>query len=276
MPISEDCAARVEEIRKDRASGAARLALRAATLLVEYAASAPSDIPEIAHALIEAQPSMAPIYNLARRVLASSDVKAACSEFLEAMEQGGTRVAEIAATLIEDGMTVMTHSFSSTVLAGFREAHQDGRNFTVICPESRPVCEGIALAASLGMGGIGACVITDAAAFRLLPTAQLVWMGADAISLRGFSNKTGTALIALAARQLGVPFYVLCSSDKFLPASYSPPPEEPKDPAEILDRQLPHVSAVNYYFDLTPLSLISGVVTESGIVAPEELRRMLA
>jgi len=52
MPISEDCAARVEEIRKDRASGAARLALRAATLLVEYAASAPSDIPEIAHALI--------------------------------------------------------------------------------------------------------------------------------------------------------------------------------------------------------------------------------
>jgi translation initiation factor 2B subunit (eIF-2B alpha/beta/delta family) len=69
---------------------------------------------------------------------------------------------------------------------------------------------------------------------------------------------------------------VLCSSDKFLPAFYSPPPEETKDPAEILDRQLPHVRAVNYYFDLTPLSLISGVVTESGIVAPAELRRMLA
>ena len=275
MAISEDCAARIDEIGKDRASGAARLAVRAASLLVEYAESAPEDIPEIANAVIGAQPSMAPIYNLARRALASSDVKAACTEFLESMEQGGARVAEVAATLIEDGMTVMTHSFSSTVLAAFREAQQGGRKFTVICPESRPVCERIALAASLGMDGIGACVITDAAAYRLLPTAQLVWMGADAISLRGFSNKTGTALIALAARELGVPLYVLCSSDKFLPASYSPPPEAPKNPTEILDRELPHVTAINYYFDLTPLSCVTGIVTENGIVAPEELKRML-
>ena len=250
--------------------------MRAASLLVEYAESAPEDIPEIAQALIEAQPSMAPIYNLVRRVVASPDVKTACTEFLDSMEQGATRVAEIAATLIEDGMTVMTHSFSSTLLAAFREAHQSGRNFTVICPESRPVCEGIALAASLGMSGIGARVIADAAAYRLLPTAQIVWVGADAISLQGVSNKTGTALIALAARELGVPFYVLCSSDKFLPASYSPPPEGPKNPAEILDRELPHVTAINYYFDLTPLSCVSGIVTEDGILAPDELKRMLA
>jgi translation initiation factor eIF-2B subunit delta len=276
MAISEDCAERLDEIRKDRASGAARLTVRAASLLVEYAESAPEDIPEIAQALIEAQPSMAPIYNLVRRVVASPDVKTACTEFLDSMEQGATRVAEIAATLIEDGMTVMTHSFSSTLLAAFREAHQSGRNFTVICPESRPVCEGIALAASLGMSGIGARVIADAAAYRLLPTAQIVWVGADAISLQGVSNKTGTALIALAARELGVPFYVLCSSDKFLPASYSPPPEGPKNPAEILDRELPHVTAINYYFDLTPLSCVSGIVTEDGILAPDELKRMLA
>lgn len=275
MAIPEDCAERLNEIRKDRASGAARLAVRAASLLVEYAESAPGDIREIADALIEAQPSMAPIYNLVRRVLAASDVKAACTEFLESMEQSGMRVAEIAATLIENGMTVMTHSFSSTVLAASREAQQSGRKFTVICPESRPVCEGIALAASLGMGGISARVITDAAAYRLMPEAQLVWVGADAISLRGFSNKTGTALIALAARELGVPFYVLCSSDKFLPPSYSPPAEAPKSPAEILDRDLPHVTAVNYYFDLTPLSCVSGVVTETGILAQDELKRIL-
>jgi translation initiation factor eIF-2B subunit delta len=203
-------------------------------------------------------------------------VKTACIEFLESMEQSAARVAEIAVTLIEDGMTVMTHSFSSTVLAAFREAHQGGKSFTVICPESRPICEGVALAASLGMGGINASVITDGAAYHLLPGVQLVWVGADAISLRGISNKTGTALIALAARELGVPFYVLCSSDKFLPASYTPPPEAPKNPAEILDRELPQVTAVNYYFDLTPLSCVAGIVTESGILAPDELKRVLA
>lgn len=274
--MTEDCVARLNEIRKDRASGAARLAVRAATLLVEYADAAPGDIPEIANALIEAQPAMAPIYNLARRALVSPDVKTACTEFLDSMEHSAASVAEIAATLIEDGMMVMTHSFSSTVLASFREAHQSSKDFTVICPESRPVCEGVALAASLGMSGVSASVITDAAIYRLLPGVQMVWVGADSISLRGISNKTGTALMALAARELGVPFYVLCSSDKFLPASYSPPSEAPKSPEEILERQLPHVTAVNYYFDLTPLACVSAIVTESGILAPDELKRILA
>ena len=275
MAISEDCAARLDEIRKDRTSGAARLAVRAATMLVEYDERAPADIPDIASALIQAQPSMAPIYNLAQRVLAASDVKTACIEFLDSMERNAARVAEFAASLIEDGMTVMTHSFSSTVLAACREARQNGKRFSVICPESRPVCEGVALAASLGMHGIGASVITDAAVYRLLPEARLVWVGADAVSRRGISNKTGTALMALAAREVGVPFYPLCSSDKFLPSSYDPPPESPKSPQEIMDRELPQVTAVNYYFDLTPLACVTGVVTEKGILTRAELWEML-
>jgi translation initiation factor eIF-2B subunit delta len=276
MAIPEECAARLDEIRKDRASGAARLTVRAATLLVEYSHLGREQIREIGEALIEAQPAMAPIYSLVHRVLGSGDTTAACTEFLDAMEQGGARVAQIAASLLEDGAVVMTHSFSSTVLAACREGRQEGKRFTVICPESRPVCEGIALAASLGMDGINASVITDAAIFRLLPGVNLVWVGADAISPRGISNKTGTALMALAAREKGVPFYVLCSSDKFLPASYSPPPEEPKSPREILERDLPQVTAINYYFDLTPLDLVTGVVTETGILTPGELQKKLA
>jgi translation initiation factor eIF-2B subunit delta len=276
MAISEECALRVDEIRKDRASGAARLTVRAAALLIDYGESPREQIREIADALIGAQPAMGPIYNLAQRVLASADVKAACIEFLESMEQGGMRVAQSAASLIEDGATLMTHSFSSTVLAACREASQNGKRFSVICPESRPICEGVALAASLGMDGTDASVITDASVFRLLPDVDLVWVGADSISPRGVSNKTGTALMALAAREMAVPFYVLCSSDKFLPASYTPPPEERKSPAEILERDLPQVVAINYYFDLTPLSYVTGIVTESGILTPSELQRMLA
>jgi translation initiation factor eIF-2B subunit delta len=276
MAITDACVVRLDEIRKDRTSGAARLAVRAATMLVEYGESAPGDIPEIADALIQAQPSMGPIYNLAQRARASSDVKAACVEFLESMEHNAARVAEIAASLIEDGMQVMTHSFSSTVLAACLEARHEGKRFSVVCPESRPVCEGVALAASLGMHGIDASVITDAAVYRLLPEVKLVWVGADSVSRRGISNKTGTAMLALAARELGVPSYALCSSDKFLPASYEPPPESPKSPKEIMERELPHVTAVNYYFDLTPLAFVTGVVTDKGILTPAELLTILA
>lgn len=275
MAIPEVFQARLEEIRHDRASGAAKLTVLAATVLIECAQAAPEQVGETARELNAAQPAMGPMFNLTRRVLASSDVPAACQEFLESMERSAAQVARNAAALISDGMTVMTHSFSSTVREACRMAYRHGRRFSVICPESRPVCEGIAMAASLGGQGINAFVIADAAIYRCLAGAQLVWVGADAISSRGVFNKTGTSLLALAAHERGVPVYVLCGSNKFLPASYEPPPEEPKNPGEILDRDLPHVTALNYYFDLTPLTYVSGVVTEDGILTQATLREKL-
>jgi len=266
---------RIDEIRKDRASGAAKLTLRAATLLVECAQDAPEDVPGVARALMAAQPAMGPVFNLAWRALSSLDTAAACRDFLARMEENTARVAEIAAGLVKDGGRVMTHSFSSTVLAAFGEASRQGKRFSAICTESRPVCEGVAMAASLGMAGIEAAVIADAALYRLMPEAGLVCLGADAISPRGIFNKTGTALVALAARELGVPVYVLCPSDRILPRPYDPPPENPKDPRELLERELPHVTALNYYFDVTPLEYVFGVVIEDGILTPAELRARL-
>jgi translation initiation factor 2B subunit (eIF-2B alpha/beta/delta family) len=265
----------IDEIRKDRASGARKLALRAAMLLIRCARDAEEDVPELARALMAAQPAMAPVFNLAWRALASSDVAGACTEFLESMERNTARVAELAADLVDDGVRAMTHSFSSTVLAAFREASRQGKRFSVICPESRPICEGVAMAASLGMAGIDSSVIADSAVYRFLPEARLALVGADAVSPRSVFNKTGTALLALAAGTFGVRVYALCPSDRFLPRPYEPPPEEPKNPRELLERELPHVSAVNYYFDATPIEYVSGFVTEDGILTPAEMRDRL-
>jgi len=265
----------VDEIRSDRASGAAKQTLRAARLLGECSQYAPDDLPEIAAALIAAQPATGSVYNLVKLALRSPDVAVACQEFLESMERSAARVAEITAALVSDGATVMTHSFSSTILTALREASHGGKRFSVICPESRPICEGIAMAASLGMSGIAASLIADSAIHRMLSEARLVLVGADAVSPRGIFNKTGTALLALSARELGVPVYVLCSSCKFLPRFYEPPPETLKDPRELLEHDVPHVTVVNYHFDMTPLDYVSGIVTEAGVLTPAELRKML-
>ncbi|HEY1206172.1 MAG: hypothetical protein ABSH46_22590 [Bryobacteraceae bacterium] len=266
----------IDEIRNDRASGAIKQTVRAAKLLVECAQYAPEDLPEIAGALIAAQPATGPIYNLATLALRSPDVTAACREFLEFMDRSAARVAERAAALVSDGATVMTHSFSSTILTALREAFWEKKRFSVICPESRPICEGIAMAASLGMVGITVSLIADSAIHHVLPEVQLVLVGADAVSPRGIFNKTGTSLMALAARELGVPVYVLCSSCKFLPRFYDPPPETRKDARELLERELPHVTVVNYHFDVTPFDYVSGIVTEDGVLTPAELREKLA
>jgi len=265
----------IDEIRKERSSGARKVAVRAATLLIRCAQDAAEEVPRLARALMAAQPAMGPVFNLAWRALSSPDVAGACAEFLESMERNTTRVAELAADLVEDGVSAMTHSFSSTVLAAYREASRQGKRFSVICPESRPICEGVAMAASLGMAGIDACVIADAAVYRALPQVGLALVGADAVSPLSIFNKTGTAQLALAAGEFGVRVYALCPSDRFLPRPYEPPPEEPKDPRELLERELPHVSAVNYYFDATPLDYFSGFVTEDGILTPAELRDRL-
>ncbi len=261
----------IDEIRNDRASGAAKQTVRAARLLVECARHTPQDLPEVVRALTDAQPTTGPIYNLAALALHSRDVPALCHDFLDSVERNAARVAERAAAMVSDGDTVMTHSFSSTILTALREVAWGGKRLSVICPESRPICEGVAMAASLGMSGIPVSLIADAAIHHVLPEVQLVLVGADAASPRGIFNKTGTSLLALAARELGVPVYALCSSDKFLSRSYNPPKETLKDPRELLERDLPHVTVANYHFDLTPLHYFSGIVTEEGILTPAEL-----
>lgn len=266
----------IDEIRNDRASGAAKQTVRAARLLVECFRHTPEELPEIARALTAAQPATGSIYNLAAMALHSPDVPAVCNEFLDSMERNAARVAEKAAALVSDGDTVMTHSFSSTILTALREVSAGGKRLSVICPESRPICEGIAMAAGLGMSGIPVSLIADAAIHHVLPEAQIVLVGADSASARGIFNKTGTSLLALAARELGVRVYALCSSDKFLPRSYKPPEETLKDPRELLERELPHVTVANYHFDLTPLDYFTGIVTEDAILTPVDLRKRFA
>jgi translation initiation factor 2B subunit (eIF-2B alpha/beta/delta family) len=74
--------------------------------------------------------------------------------------------------------------------------------------------------------------------------------------------------LALAASRFQVPMYALCGSEKFLPPDYELEPEAPKDPREILAQPVPNVTVVNYYFDLTPLDYLAGIITEDGIISP--------
>ncbi len=269
MPLPADLLARIETIRSDRLSGARELAARAAEVLM---LADPGSVAVAAEALIAAQPMMAPVVNVARLATSAADVRAACCAFLERMSLAAERVAERGAALIADGATVMTHSSSATVLAALLEAQRQGRWFSVIATESRPQCEGVALAERLGSVGVQVTVIVDAAAYRFLPRAQLVLIGADSASSRGLVNKVGTSMIALAAWRLGVQVYALCGSEKLLPASYPLPEEPPKNPREVLEREMAGVAAENYYFDVTPLEYLTGIVTEDGVQSAADLR----
>ncbi len=69
--------------------------------------------------------------------------------------------------------------------------------------------------------------------------------------------------------------YALCGSEKLLPADYPLQFQELQDSVEILSENIHNVTAINYYFDLTSLEFITGVVTEKGIMTPNQLKKEL-
>lgn len=194
----------IDAIARDRASGAAELALRAAEAL---ALAAPEELPEAAAAVVRAQPAMAALYNAARAALAGE-----LEAFTTRLRASPEAIARRAEAVVR-GRTVLTHSYSSTVV----RALQQGHPARVICTESQPGGEGRETA-----GRLGAEVIPDMAAYRALERVDAVVVGADAVTPECVVNKIGTAMVALAARERRVPVYVLCGSEKYVPAEWQP------------------------------------------------------
>lgn len=287
--LPDEIRERISEIRSDNTSGAAALSRKAAEifiLLAEGANFSREALAEAAQSLVNAQPTMASVFNLANDVLLNTEqapdlkelrecVKSSGHAFINRLERAGELISRTAANLILGGMRVLTHSYSDTVLRALLSASRAGKQFEVVCTESRPVREGLALAKRLGQEGIRVTVVIDAAVLSQMRGADLVLSGADAVCLNGLVNKAGTSMVALAARKLRKDLYALGGSDKFLPAKYPLPAELPKDPTEILNESLPNVGALNLYFDSTPLAWFTGVVTEEGVLNPAALRERL-
>jgi translation initiation factor 2B subunit (eIF-2B alpha/beta/delta family) len=276
----------IVRIRSDHRSGSAALTRNAGEVLSLLAGSSARSreafktaLETTCRLLVDAQPVMAPLVNLSNAALLAGDrpsrVKSAVSRFLKGMDAAGRAVSASAASLLGDGATVMTHSSSETVRRALIQAARAGRRLRVIVTESRPLYEGRAMAEQLGEAGIPVVLIADAALLALMPEADLVMVGADALTSRFLVNKAGTSLAALAARSLGKRFYALAGSEKFVPAPYRLPQEPPKPPAELLKRPPANVTVRNLYFDATPLAWLTGIVTERGVLRPAELRPLL-
>ncbi|HNU12196.1 MAG TPA: S-methyl-5-thioribose-1-phosphate isomerase [Rubrivivax sp.] len=184
-----------------------------------------------------------------------------------------------------------------TATAPIYQAHAAGLPLHVWVDETRPRNQGASLTAwELGHEGVPHTVITDNAGGHLMQHGRvdLVIVGCDRVTARGdVCNKIGTYLKALAAHDNGVPFYVAmpCSTlDLSLLDGLAEIPIEERSA-----RELTHIAgrtasgevievqvvaegsaAANPAFDVTPARLVSGLITEYGVVAAQEgaLRRL--
>jgi len=185
--------------------------------------------------------------------------------------------------LIKEEGVILTHSSSRVVRESLCHCWRKGKRFSVICTESRPAGEGTLLARHLTEQGIPTTLITDALSFSLImppphgkKEISLVLVGADSISVHGLTNKAGTLGLAIAARTCAIPFYALAGSEKCLPSAF--PIEKTileKPPDEILAPPPEGLKIINRYFDITPLSYLTAVVTERGVLRPQDLKEAL-
>jgi translation initiation factor 2B subunit (eIF-2B alpha/beta/delta family) len=294
MGLPQDIETRIEEIRLDNTSGAVRLAKKAAETLTDMVenvdVSSTSQLTAFikltVQALVRAQPAMAPIFNLANKTLLAIDdltdekeirqaVNTSCQHFIKQLDTSGQTISKLTVDLIKDNSTIIVHSYSDTVLNSLLFAKEAGKKFDVICTESRPMKEGVYLSERLGKEGIKVTLIVDSAVFSFLPEAQLILVGADALSPHGLVNKIGTLGLALAAEKFKIDFYTLCSLEKILPANYKIKLKDQKDPKEIITETIDNVTPINYYFDITPLEYLTGILTEKGLMTPNKMKQYI-
>lgn len=282
--ISKKVQLQIKKIAKDRISGSSLIVEKCARLLLEWAINFEEkdstfftkDLYEIGRCLVAAHPDMASIFTLVdEAIYVSKEGPKALRKFLrfflKTRKEIYQQIADHGFSLIKKGDTIFTYSFSGLVYEVFKNAHKQGKKFQVIVSEARPRQEGTILAQKLARLGIETTLIVDAAAFSYLPFCQKVFVGADRVAKKFFVNKIGTYALLLGAHQMKRKTYVFSESSKFLAEQVFPFRSrlEPED--EILRKKVKNLEVENSYFEKIPISYITKLVSERGIIFPKKV-----
>ena len=203
-------------------------------------------------------------------------------------------ISENGCRLLKPGSSILTYgngghlaaSRYGTALGPIYVAQQKGYMPKVYSCETRPMLQGARLTTDeLTKAGVDVTLICDNMASIVMKQhkVSVVFVGCDRIAANGdVANKVGTSAIAILARHYGIPFYVLgpSSTIDFNCPSGDKIAIEERASYEVTDMyydkpQAPQgVKVYNPAFDITPASLITGIVTERGIFKPSELVKL--
>lgn len=198
------------------------------------------------------------------------------NDFIQNSSKAVERIGKIGARRIEDGDSIMTHCNSAAATAIFTTAFKQGKSFNVFVCETRPRYQGRITAQELSQAGIPTSLIVDSAAHSFMTKMDKTIVGADAIAANGaVVNKIGTSMVALAAHESRVLFFVAAETYKFSPETMLGQlvQIEERDTSEVISKKeraaMPHLNVRNPAFDITPPNHIDLIITEKGIISPQ-------
>ena len=189
------------------------------------------------------------------------------------------------AALLADGARVLTHCNAGalataghgTALGVFRSAIEAGKKISVIADETRPFLQGARLTAwEMVQENIPVTLISDNMSGHLMSHGEIdaVVVGTDRVASNGdVANKIGTYMVAVLAKRHNIPFYVACplsTIDRSIESGKDIPIEErpTEEVTGYRDCQwaAKGVEVRNPAFDVTPAELVTGIITEKGVI----------
>ena len=202
------------------------------------------------------------------------------------------RIGENGLTLIKDGYGLLTHCNAGqlatckygTATAPMYLAHERGMKIKVYCDETRPLLQGARLTAfELHSAGIDTTLLCDNMSASLMKSGAInaIFVGCDRVAANGdAANKIGTSVVATVAKRYNIPFYV-CAPTSTIDINTATGADiniEQRKPEEVTEmwykeRMAPEgVKVYNPAFDVTDADLITGIVTEYGVLhAPYDI-----
>jgi len=217
------------------------------------------------------------VYNLHEKASTIQEarevVKSFAEEYIHLLKESKRKVIQYGAHRIKKGSTIMTHCHSSLSTGIILEAHKQGKDIQVFCTETRPRYQGRITAKELVEAGIPTTQVVDSAMRWVINRhdVDIIITGADSITSQGtVINKIGTRLLALAAREMDIPFYSAINLLKYDPeTSIGKLSEiEMRESKEIWENPPKGLNFLNPAFETVSHELIDGIISEAGVFSP--------
>jgi len=272
----------VEEIREMQTHSSSVVAVKAAralsTLTEREFATVENylrDLGRNSSALRRANPSHASLHTTQREIVGTvTDADPASVEeakrltrdtadrVVQRVERAKEAAAANAADRLEDGETLLTHDYSSTVLSAVEAAVADGKRFEAYVTEARPRYLGRKTARRLAdIDGVDTHLMVDSASGSVLDDCDRVIVGMDCIVGDTLYNRVGTFPLCATADYLDVPVTVVGSQAKVIDGGFVFENESRPD-SEVMLEPAEGFSLENPAYDGTPMELVDEVITD--------------
>ena len=169
--------------------------------------------------------------------------------------------------IIPSKSVIATHCHSNTLAQALISAHKSGKSFNVLVTETRPLFQGRKTAKQLSNAGIEVTQFIDSAMHESIKQADIIMLGADAVTPKGIINKIGSEAIAEIAHVHKKPLYIITDSWKF---SSKPISIEQRSEKEVWHKKPKNIRIKNPAFEIIPRKHITYIISELGILTHEQ------